>query len=154
MGLKRFLLVLCLAFGMFALVVRCDEGEIADGEDVDFEEGDMADAEEDMEGGDEEDEMDGIHEDDKLDDMDGMDEGEQLEEVMQDHDANKDGKLSLDELLNHDSQGDSEPEALSEEEKSVLKKNFKTADVDGDGFIHKEELPKFLSLYEDADEEI
>jgi len=64
-------------------------------------------------------------------------------------DANKDGKLSLDELLSETRQsseyGDEEREEVVKLAIEVEKAQFKVADADQDGFLSAEELPSFLT---------
>jgi len=95
-----------------------------------------AGGEEDVEGMDEE--GDEEAEEDMEDEGEDMDEGDEAHEMLEEFDADKDGKLSLQELLGDDGE-DNDP----------AREDFKKADKNNDGFLTPDEIPALLGAGEE-----
>uniref|UniRef100_A0A7S2NJX1 EF-hand domain-containing protein n=1 Tax=Zooxanthella nutricula TaxID=1333877 RepID=A0A7S2NJX1_9DINO len=81
---------------------------------------------------------------------------QQVDDMMEETDKDKDGKLTIDEITStvkaHMEEADAASEFPEFEEK--LKKRFPAADVNGDSFLDKSELPAFMKAFtEDDDKE-
>mmetsp|Transcript_16634 Transcript_16634/g.47354 ORF Transcript_16634/g.47354 Transcript_16634/m.47354 type:complete len:104 (+) Transcript_16634:62-373(+) len=74
------------------------------------------------------------------DDGDEDDEDESPEAIMKQVDKNKDGKISIEELLE---------QAQDDKDIALAKKLFKQSDKDGDDMIGPDELPELIKLVND-----
>merc|ERR1711957_1159234 len=80
-------------------------------------------------------------------------EGSELEEMFTQLDADKDGLLSISEIMDQVREGaaGSEEEGVAAELEKLeltINKNFKAADADQNGLMSQEEAKEFLSLFE------
>ena len=93
--------------------------------------------------------------DDCPDGEDEGDDGMSLEEFMEALDADGDGYLSLQEILDFVNEEEYEEtgENLSQEQEDMISGAFADADSDGDGLLDSDELVMFAALMDDMDED-